>query len=137
MTIAPTWYALMYILGFVAAWCFLKKYQHFRDTDDLDTLFFFAGLGVILGGRLGYVLLYEFEWYLANPLEILAIWKGGMSFHGGLLGVIFAVWLFSRRYRYEFWRLIDTIAVIVPVGLGLGRFGNYLNNELYGYAGYT
>lgn len=67
----------------------------------------------------------------------MAIWKGGMSFHGGLLGVIFAVWLFSRRYRYEFWRLIDTIAVIVPVGIGLGRFGNYLNNELYGYANYA
>lgn len=134
ITIAPTYYALMYILGFIAAWFFLKKFFIFREKEHLDDLFFLIGVGVIFGGRLGYVLFYNLAFYLENPLKIFAIWEGGMSFHGGLLGVIFATFYFAKSREYKFWNLMDHLAVIAPIGLGLGRIGNYLNNELYGFA---
>lgn len=137
INIAPTYYALMYILGFIAAWFFLKKFFSFHKKEHLDDLFFLLGMGVILGGRLWYVLFYNLAFYLDNPLKIFAIWEGGMSFHGGLLGVIFATFYFSKTRKYQFWNLIDHLAVITPIGLALGRIGNYLNNELYGFSWYS
>lgn len=137
ITIAPTYYALMYVLGFVAGFFFLKKFFVWKKMSDLDDFIFAVGLGVILGGRLGFVILYDLSFYLSHPLEIFAIWKGGMSFHGGLIGVILATIIFAKKSGYRFWQLIDSLAVIVPVGLGFGRFGNFLNNELYGFADYN
>jgi len=89
-------------------------------------------LGVVLGGRLGYILFYDLGVYLADPLQIFAVWKGGMSFHGGFLGVILSFVLFARRKKIPFWTLIDMAAQCAPVGLGLGRIGNFINGELYG-----
>lgn len=137
VTIAPTYYALMYILAFVVAWFFVKKFFTFKKSEHLDELFFLVGLGVIFGGRLGYVLLYNFSHYISHPLEIFMIWQGGMSFHGGLVGVILAVLFFAKKFDYPFWKVIDILAVITPIGLLFGRFGNYLNNELYGFADYN
>lgn len=136
VTIAPTYYALMYILGFIVAWFFVKRFFTFRDKTHLDELFFYVGLGIIIGGRLGYVLLYNFSYYTSHPLQIFAVWEGGMSFHGGLLGVILATCIFAKKFSYKFWSIIDILAVITPIWLAFGRFGNYLNNELYGFADY-
>jgi len=97
-----------------------------------DDLIFFAVLGVILGGRLGYVLFYKPGYYAAHPLEILAIWEGGMSFHGGLLGVILAAWIYARRQGIGFLRLMDFVAPLCPLGIAAGRMGNFINGELYG-----
>ena len=97
ITIAPTYYALMYVLGFVAGFFFLKKFFTWKKMSDLDDFIFAVGLGVILGGRLGFVILYDLSFYLSHPLEIFAIWKGGMSFHGGLIGVILATIIFAKK----------------------------------------
>lgn len=137
ITIAPTYYALMYIFGFVCAWFFMKKFFSFKKTQDLDDLFFLIWLGVVLGWRLGYILFYNLDFYLQNPTQIIAIWQWWMSFHGGLLGVIFAVLYFCKKHNYNFWNLIDYLAIITPIGLAFGRFGNYLNNELYGFSNYN
>lgn len=115
ITIAPAYYALMYILAFVVAWFFVKKFFKFRDKTHLDELFFYVGLGVIFGGRFGYVVLYNFSYYLSHPLEIFAVWEGGMSFHGGLLGVIIATCIFAKKFSYKFWSIIDILAVITPI----------------------
>ncbi len=136
MMIAPTWYGLMYVLAFVIGYFFMQKTVDWRKKDDLDSLLFFVFLGVLLGGRLGYVLLYNPLFYLTNPLEIFAVWNGGMSFHGGFVGVIVAVLLFSRVKKYPFWHIIDRLAIITPIGLGLGRIGNWINGELPGFAPY-
>jgi phosphatidylglycerol:prolipoprotein diacylglycerol transferase len=135
--IAPTWYGLMYALGFMICYLFIKKFFNFREKEHVDTLLICVFLGVVLGGRLGYVLFYNPLFFIAHPMEVLKIWTGGMSFHGGLLGVILAVYLFARRYGYNFWKLIDTLAVVVPIALGLWRIGNWINGELYGYWPYT
>ncbi|MGW8270747.1 MAG: prolipoprotein diacylglyceryl transferase, partial [Burkholderiales bacterium] len=97
-----------------------------------DDLLFYAVLGVILGGRLGYVLFYKPLYYAQHPLEIFAVWHGGMSFHGGLLGVLIAMWLLARRHALDWWRLMDFVAPLVPIGLAAGRLGNFINGELYG-----
>ncbi len=114
-----------------------KNFFQFKKPEHLDELFFLLWLGVILGGRIGYILLYNFSYYISEPLKIFAIWEGWMSFHGGLLGVILATYYFSKKFDYKFWNVIDILAVITPVGLAFGRFGNYLNNELYGFADYS
>ena len=101
---------------------------------DVEDLLFFGVLGVILGGRLGYALFYKFDHYLANPLEILAVWKGGMAFHGGLLGVITAMAVFARRRGRKFFEVTDLVAPCVPIGLACGRVGNFINGELWGRA---
>jgi phosphatidylglycerol:prolipoprotein diacylglycerol transferase len=134
--LAVRWYGLMYLAGFAAAWWLgLKRIRDNRSPitrKQFDDLIFFAVLGVILGGRLGYVLFYKPGYYAANPLEIFAIWQGGMSFHGGMLGVILAMWFHARRNGIAFLRLADFIAPLCPLGLAAGRMGNFINGELYG-----
>lgn len=130
------WYGLMYVLGFVATWMIMRSEARRTElplsNDDVADLVFWGAMGVVLGGRLGYILFYNPGFYLANPLKLLAVWEGGMSFHGGFLGVITSFVLFARRKRISFWSLIDMAAQCAPVGLGLGRVGNFINGELYG-----
>ena len=130
------WYGLMYLIGFLGAW-WLGSYRARRpgsgwQSQDIADLIFYCALGVILGGRLGYVLFYNFAYYLAHPVEVFFIWSGGMSFHGGLLGVISAMWLYGRRTKRTFFRVADFVALLTPLGLGAGRLGNFINHELWG-----
>jgi phosphatidylglycerol:prolipoprotein diacylglycerol transferase len=129
------WYGLMYLLGFgVAWWLGRRRLRLFPQlgAQDLSDLIFYAALGVIAGGRLGYILFYDFAAYLAEPLNIFKIWQGGMSFHGGLLGVIIAMALFARRRGRRFFEIADFTAPLIPLGLGAGRLGNFINGELWG-----
>ncbi|XOF33180.1 MAG: prolipoprotein diacylglyceryl transferase [Candidatus Electrothrix sp. YB6] len=130
------WYGLMYILGFIACYLLVsyqaRRFQFNRLTEHLDNLNIAGIAGVILGGRLGYVLFYNLPYFLHHPLEIFATWQGGMSFHGGAIGVLAALLLYSRRQQLPFWQVMDTYTVTVPIGLGLGRIGNFINAELYG-----
>lgn len=130
------WYGLMYVLGFTAAYLLVvhqaKRFGWDRILRQLDDLNLALILGVILGGRLGYVLFYNPAHYLAHPLEIAAIWSGGMSFHGGCLGVLLAGLLYCRRTGLDFWKAADLFVVTVPLGLFFGRLGNFINGELYG-----
>ncbi|MFM9270530.1 prolipoprotein diacylglyceryl transferase [Halomonas elongata] len=128
------WYGLMYVIGFIAAW-WLGRQRAERiglTRDDVGDLLFYGALGVVLGGRLGYALFYGMEQWLADPLWIFRIWDGGMSFHGGLLGVLLASWIFARRKGLAFFTLTDFVAPLVPIGLGAGRIGNFINHELPG-----
>jgi len=131
------WYGLMYLLGFLA-FLALGKYQikhrkwHGWTIPMLDDALFFGALGVILGGRLGYVLFYQPSYFMQHPAEIFAVWQGGMSFHGGFLGVLVAMWLFGRKYRLQWLGIMDFVAPLVPIGLGAGRMGNFINAELWG-----
>ena len=130
------WYGLMYMLAFILGYFVIKHYAKRKklnlSTDDLYDLLFYVILGVMVGGRLGYVLFYDLGSYLQDPLSILAIWQGGMSFHGGFIGVLLAVMYACRRRGWNFWEIGDLIAAAVPIGLGLGRIGNFINGELYG-----
>lgn len=130
------WYGLMYLLGFAGAWWLGQKRLlagRLPVTQDaFSDLAFYVMLGVILGGRIGYVLFYNFGQYLAHPLDIFRVWDGGMSFHGGLLGVLLAGWIWTRRHKLHFFDTIDFVAPLVPIGLGLGRLGNFINGELWG-----
>jgi len=130
------WYGLMYLVAFVQ-FILLGRYRirnrpGFLSVEQLDDLLFYGMLGVILGGRLGQVLFYEPAYFLAQPLEIFAVWKGGMSFHGGFLGVLVAMGLWSHKYRLNWWDVTDFIAPLVPLGLAAGRVGNFINGELWG-----
>jgi len=140
--LAVRWYGLMYLLAF-ASFFLLGRWRLNRpafsqdsglSARDLEDLLFWGVLGVILGGRLGYVLFYKPADYLAHPLQALAIWEGGMSFHGGLIGVLLAIALFCRRRQLVFLRVMDLIAPLVPLGLAAGRMGNFINGELWGRA---
>ena len=130
------WYGLMYLVAFVQ-FIVLGRYRvrtrpGLLTVGQLDDLLFYGMLGVIVGGRLGQVLFYEPGYYLAHPLEILAVWKGGMSFHGGFLGVLAAMGLWSRKHRIAWFDITDFIAPLVPLGLAAGRIGNFINGELWG-----
>lgn len=135
--VAIRWYGLMYLAAFIQfVWLGRQRIGTGRypgwTHDHLDDLLFYGVLGVIFGGRLGQVLFYEPGYYFANPLEILAIWKGGMSFHGGFLGVLVAMSLWSRRYNKPWFEVTDFIAPLIPLGLAFGRIGNFINGELWG-----
>jgi phosphatidylglycerol:prolipoprotein diacylglycerol transferase len=130
------WYGLMYLVAFVQ-FILLGRYRIRRNggplsVEQLDDLLFYGVLGVIIGGRLGQVLFYEPGYYLGHPLEVLAVWKGGMSFHGGFLGVLAAMALWSRKHRVAWFDVTDFIAPLVPLGLAAGRLGNFINGELWG-----
>jgi len=135
--IAIRWYGLMYLVAF-GLFFFLGRYRAKRDPWRgvsyalIDDLLFFGVLGVVLGGRLGYVLFYKPGYYAAHPLEIFAVWQGGMAFHGGLLGVLAAVWWIARKHGIRWLALTDFIAPLVPCGLAAGRMGNFINGELWG-----
>jgi phosphatidylglycerol:prolipoprotein diacylglycerol transferase len=131
-----SWYGLMYVFGFFISYL-LVRYQMRRkefgiSKQEVENLYFYLILGLMVGARLGYVLFYDLKMYLADPLEIFAIWHGGMSFHGGLIGVLIVGIFFSWKNKKSFWRIADLIIVTVPIGLGLGRIGNFINGELYG-----
>jgi len=134
--LAIRWYGLMYLAGFAGGWWLGMRRikQGFAPVTQrqLDDLLFLAVLGVVLGGRLGYILFYKPAYYAANPLEIFAIWQGGMSFHGGLLGVMTAMAYAAWRHRIDWLRLMDYVAPLCPIGLAMGRLGNFINGELWG-----
>ena len=130
------WYGLMYLVAFVQfIWLGrlrIRSRPSILSVEQLDDLLFYGMLGVIVGGRLGQVLFYEPAYFLEHPLEIVAVWKGGMSFHGGFLGVLVAMWLYGRKHGKGFWQVTDFIAPLVPTGLAAGRIGNFINGELWG-----
>jgi phosphatidylglycerol---prolipoprotein diacylglyceryl transferase len=134
--LAVRWYGLMYLVGFAAGWWLgLRRIDRGRapiTRAQLDDVLFVAVFGVILGGRLGYVLFYKPGYYAAHPLEIFAIWQGGMSFHGGLLGMMLAMLFIARRHGVPYLRLMDFLAPLAPIGIGAGRLGNFINGELWG-----
>ena len=135
--LAVHWYGLMYLLGFALfLWLGKKRLHtlHRPGWDDrmLDDLLFYGVLGVVVGGRLGEALFYHPGDYFSNPLKIFAVWQGGMSFHGGFIGVLAAMWIFARKLKIQWLSLMDFIAPLVPLGLGAGRIGNFINGELWG-----
>jgi len=130
------WYGIMYLLGFAGAWWFglyRAKQPHVNWTaEQVGDVIFYGAMGVIVGGRLGYMLFYDFASIVDDPSRIIRIWEGGMSFHGGLIGGITAMWLFGRKTHKHFLQVIDFAAVLTPIGLFTGRIGNFINGELWG-----
>lgn len=136
--LAVRWYGLMYLIGFVGGWA-LARYRAKQwgkpfKLEQVDDLLFYTAMGVILGGRVGYMLFYGWANLANDPFSMLRIWEGGMSFHGGLLGVLLAMWLLARKVGSTFFRVTDFMAPFVPIGLGAGRIGNFINGELWGKA---
>jgi phosphatidylglycerol:prolipoprotein diacylglycerol transferase len=131
-----SWYGLMYVFGFVASYLLVRYQMKRKDfgvsKQEVEDLYFYLILGLIIGARLGYVLFYDLKMYLDDPLEAFAIWHGGMSFHGGLIGVLLVGIFFSWKRKKSFWRIADLFVVTAPLGLGFGRIGNFINGELYG-----
>ena len=140
--LAIHWYGIGYVVSILFAWWYCKRLaansalwqgsQAPMSAADLDDFVTWAALGVVLGGRLGYILFYDFAKFAADPTSIFAIWNGGMSYHGGLIGVILAMSLFARKRSILVWSMFDTIAAAVPFGLGVGRLTNFINSELWG-----
>lgn len=133
--IAIRWYSLAYIAGILFTLFWIKKTNqkdNFMSQKAYDDWLVWAVFSIMLGGRLGYVFFYNSSYFLTNPLEIFAFWQGGMSFHGGLLGSIFGMWIFAKKYKVNFLQLTDTLSIAAPVGLFFGRLANFANMELYG-----
>ena len=130
------WYGLMYLLGFAAAWLLahwrVKHYRLHWTSEQISDLIFYSALGVIIGGRLGYMLFYNTQQFVKAPWIFFKIWEGGMSFHGGLVGVLIALLFFARKIKKPFWEIADFFAPLVPLGLAAGRVGNFINGELWG-----
>ncbi|MGC8964767.1 MAG: prolipoprotein diacylglyceryl transferase [Brevinematia bacterium] len=136
LNLGATWYGLMYAISFFLGYFILiywsKKGKIKLKYDDVLDIVLFVFFGVILGGRIGYVIFYNLPYYLENPAKIFAVWEGGMSFHGGLIGVLVAIAIYSSIKRYYLFDILDLLSILVPIGLGLGRIGNFINQELYG-----
>ena len=134
--LAIRWYSLAYIGGLVFAWRYMlhlsKYFQDVASHDDIDDFLIWGTLGVVIGGRFGYIFFYNFDYFLINPIEMLQVWKGGMSFHGGILGVVISGLIFARQRGISILRFADIIACATPVGLFLGRLANFVNGELFG-----
>ncbi len=130
------WYGMMYLVGFVAAWCLAlwraRQPSSGWSGDQVSDLIFYSAVGVIVGGRLGYMLFYDFSNFISNPWIVFKVWQGGMSFHGGLIGVALATGLYSRHARKRWVDVIDFAVPLVPIGLAAGRLGNFINGELWG-----
>ena len=134
------WYSLAYFVGIIFGWWYGKKLLSFlnkRNNNNFDINLFddyitYSIVSIIIGGRLGYVFFYNFDYYISNPLEIFFIWNGGMSFHGGLLGIILATFIFSKKTDYDKLVLLDVVSCVAPVGIFFGRLTNFINSELYG-----
>jgi len=130
------WYSLAYIFAFILGSVIIKRLNNgsYRlvSDDKIDKFFIWAIIGVILGGRIGYVLFYQTNLFFTKPTYILEIWNGGMSFHGGLIGMILSIYLFSLKYKIQFFYLSDLVSLVAPIGLFLGRISNFINTELYG-----
>lgn len=129
------WYGLMYLIAFALGWGYAVWRAKSRDdwhAEMVSDLLFYIAMGVIVGGRLGYILFYDFAYYTEHPLTVLEVWHGGMSFHGGLLGVTFTMWLFARKTKKSLFEVADFVAPLIPIGLLTGRIGNFINGELWG-----
>ena len=139
---AIRWYALAYVAGIFLGWWYAKRLAANPalwgaggspiTPRDIDDFVVWAAVGIVVGGRVGYILFYDLAHYIARPADVLAIWEGGMSFHGGFLGTVLAMVLFAWRRRLPVWSLIDVVAAVVPIGLFLGRIANFINGELWG-----
>ncbi|MDO6514932.1 MULTISPECIES: prolipoprotein diacylglyceryl transferase [unclassified Neptuniibacter] len=130
------WYGLMYLVGFAAAWWLgvrrARRAGSGWSEEQISDIIFWGAMGVVLGGRAGYVIFYNFDKFISDPLWLFAVWEGGMSFHGGLLGVIVVMYLFGRQHKKTLFQMTDFIAPLIPVGLGAGRIGNFIGGELWG-----
>ena len=128
------WYSLAYIFGIMFGWIYCKKklIEDKKILDLFDGLINYLIIGIIVGGRVGYILIYNLDYYLANISEILMIWKGGMSFHGGLVGIVVSTFIFSKKNNVNAFIFLDLIAIVAPIGIFLGRISNFINSELYG-----
>jgi len=134
--LAVRWYGVMYLLGFIGSYfylCYLARIRKFAlNSEEISDLIFYGVFGVVLGGRIGYTLFYNFDYYSSHLLEVFAVWEGGMSFHGGFLGVVISVIVFCRRRKKSIVEIGDIVSAAAPIGLGFGRIGNFINGELWG-----
>lgn len=134
--LAIRWYSMAYIAGLILGWQYMKRLAvrppKVCDAEAVDDFLFWATIGVVLGGRAGIVLFYQFDYYMANPSKIIAVWEGGMSFHGGFLGVVVAAYLFTRKRGIDPLRFGDLLGCVAPIGLFFGRIANFINSELWG-----
>ena len=128
------WYSLAYIFGILFGWILAKKFFiHNKEIiNKFDDYLSYVIIGIILGGRFGYVIIYNLSYYINNPVDILKIWQGGMSFHGGLIGIVFASFIFAKKYNQNSFLYMDAVALVAPVGIFFGRIANFINSELYG-----
>jgi len=130
------WYGIMYVIGFAMAWVLAlfraRKPNVNWNKTQVGDLIFYAAIGLVVGARLGYMLFYDFTNFISNPLIIFKTWQGGMSFHGGAIGVIIAMLFFARKYHKKFFEITDFLVPLAPLGLAAGRLGNFINNELWG-----
>ena len=128
------WYSLSYIIGILIGWILSKKIfiSNYELRDKFDDYITYLILGIIIGGRLGYVIFYNFNYYASNLIDIFKVWQGGMSFHGGLLGIVFASILFAKKNNHDPFKYLDVVAIVAPIGIFFGRIANFINSELYG-----